>query len=349
MQNLFVLNGQYRFAYWLTWTFIGTIYWIILAYFFRISWLGAVLDALAFGSLFALMGIAVWYIVKFSRLDTNSVFNTLATHIVAAGVLVFTIITIVESMLSLTLPGSNAFYDFNSDLHIYRLLAGGLIYAFLAINFYLVFYYEEFRSRKLREVELDQGLKSAELNMLKAQINPHFVFNSLNSVSSLTLTDPEKAHDMVIQLAEFLRYSIRKNAVQLVDLEQEMDAIQLYLAIEKIRFGDRLKIEINCQDNLKIMKLPALILQPIIENAIKYSLHETDFDSKIIINCSRFKEALTLVVKNNFDKEGVTPKGEGIGLSNVRSRCNLVYGRNDLLDTSEEDDIFIAKLTIPQL
>lgn len=305
-------------------------------------------DAIVFSSLFAVMGIAVWYVVKFSGLDSASVINTLATHLVAAGMLVFGLVTGGEAILIALTNNETDFYSFNSTYHVYRLVIGGLIYMLLAINFYLVFYYEEYRSRKIRQVEMDKHLKSAELNMLKAQINPHFIFNSLNSVSSLTLTNPEKAHEMVIQLADFLRYSIRQNADQLVKLEQEIEAIELFLAIEKIRFGDRLKVDVICDEVSKSKMLPALILQPIVENAIKYSLHETNSDSNIKISCESSTDDLQIIITNNFDKNMIPQKGEGIGIENVINRLSLVYNRHDLLDTSILHDIFKVEITIPQ-
>ena len=130
------------------------------------------------------MGIAVWYVVKFSGLDSARVINTLATHLVAAGLLVFALVSGGEAILNSFINNQAEFYGFNSIYHVYRLAIGGVIYVLLAINFYLVFYYEEYRSRKIREVEMDKHLKSAELNMLKAQINPHFIFNSLNLLGS---------------------------------------------------------------------------------------------------------------------------------------------------------------------
>jgi sensor histidine kinase YesM len=295
------------------------------------------------------MGIAVWNVVKFSGLDSARVINTLATHLVAAGLLVFVLVSGGEAILNALFIEQPEFYEFGSTYHIYRLVIGGLIYVLLAINFYLVFYYEEYRSRKIREVEMDKHLKSAELNMLKAQINPHFIFNSLNSVSSLTLTNPEKAHDMVIQLADFLRYSIRKNADQLVKLEQEIEAIELFLAIEKIRFGDRLNVDVLCDDVSKNKTLPALILQPIVENAIKYSLHETEGDSSIKIYCLSEDDDLQITITNNFDEDVVTTKGEGIGLKNVINRLSLVYNREDLLNTSMHEDLFKVEIIIPQI
>lgn len=348
MQNLFAFSSQYRIAYWLIWAILAVGYGAILILFLELEWLQAGADAFVFSGLFAVMGIAVWNVVKYSGLDSASVINTLATHLVAAGLLVFVLVSGGEAILNALISGQTEFYAFSSTHHIYRLVIGGLIYLILAINFYLVFYYEEYRSRKIHQVEMDKHLKSAELNMLKAQINPHFIFNSLNSVSSLTLTNPEKAHEMVIQLADFLRYSIRKNADQLVKLEQEIEAIELFLAIEKIRFGDRLKVDVVCDEGPKSKTLPALILQPIIENAIKYSLHETDSDSIINISCESLNDDLQIIITNNFDQDMVPRKGEGIGLKNVSDRLNLVYNRGNLLNTSIQRDLFEVRITIPQ-
>ena len=159
----------------------------------------------------------------------------------------------------------------------------------------------------------------------------------------------KKAHKMVIQLADFLRYSIRKDADQLVKLEQEIEAIQLFLAIEKIRFGDRLKVNVECDEASASKMLPALILQPIIENAIKYSLHETDRESNIEIDCSSSIDDLKIIITNNFDKDVTPTRGEGIGLKNVITRLSLVYSRQDLLNTSISEDLFKVEIIIPQI
>ena len=349
MQNIFSSSSNYRLLYWFIWSIVATAYASLLILFGQVELVQAGADAFLFSLLAAVMGIAVWYVVKFSGFDSGSVINTLATHLVAAGVLVFVLVSGGELLLSYFSISNTDFYLFDSPYHIYRLIIGGLIYGLLATNFYLVIYYEEYRSRKIRQVEIEKHLKSAELNMLKAQINPHFIFNSLNSVSSLTLTNPEKAHEMVIQLADFLRYSIRKDADQLVKLEQEIEAIQLFLAIEKIRFGDRLRVDVDCDEVSESKMLPALILQPIVENAIKYSLHETDMDSSINISCKSQADALQIIISNNFDKNAVTAKGEGIGLKNVINRLSLVYNRQDILITSIQDDLFKVEIIIPQV
>jgi sensor histidine kinase YesM len=347
MQNFFASNSKYRLTYWIIWAAIAVGYASVLIFLMHLTWRQAISEALVFSTLYSMMGVAVWYIVRFSGLDAASVLNTLVSHLVAGAVLVFAIIIIGEAILGAIYSGDD-FYSFKSSYHIYRIIVGGILYIFLSINFYLVVYYEEYRSRKIHQIEMDKHLKSAELNMLKAQINPHFIFNSLNSISSLTLTDAKKAHDMVIQLADFLRYSIRQDADQLVSLKQEIEAIELFLAIEKIRYGDRLKVEVTCDEKSMDKQLPALILQPIVENAIKYSLHETDMASNIRIGCTLQAGILQLVIVNNFDATVVPGKGEGIGLENVVNRLGLLYGRKDLLKTSVADDLFSVEITIPQ-
>ena len=349
MQNLFASKSKYRFTYWLIWAVIAAVYGLILMFLWGVDWLSASSDAFVFSALSAVMGIAVWYVVKFSALDSASVFNTLSTHLVAGGVLVFIMVTGGEMMLKVFTGSQSEFYDFSSVNHVYRLVIGGLIYILLAINFYLIFYYEEYRSRKIRQAEMDKHLKSAELNMLKSQINPHFIFNSLNSVSSLTLTAPEKAHDMVIQLADFLRYSIRKNADQLVSLEKEIEAMELFLAIERTRYGQRLQVDINCDEKSKSALLPVLILQPLVENAIKYSLHETDTESIIKIDCIINDEELLVEIANNYDDAAITNEGEGIGLENVRARLGLIYNTQDLLKIVNTENMFKVSISFPQL
>lgn len=348
MQNLLSSDSKYRLFYWLVWAFLGILYAIMLIFIWSVDWQLALVDAIIFTLLFAVMGIAVWYIVRFSDVDQKNLINTLGTHLVAGILLVFGVVVIAETAIPIIFPEQAENYRFSSEYHAYRLIIGGLLYILITINFYLIVYYEEFRSRKLREHELDQHLKSAELNMLKAQINPHFIFNSLNSISSLTLTDPDKAHEMVIQLADFLRYSIRKNADQLVPLAQEMEAIELFLSIEKTRYGDRLKFELNCDAEQGEVKVPALILQPLVENAIKYSLHETDEQSVIELGCSVVGNTLAITIGNNYNKDDVVRKGEGIGLKNVRARMGIVYGSKELLEINDSRNYFEVKVKFPQ-
>ncbi len=350
MQNQFASDKQYRLIYWLIWAVLGVSYALLLILVWTVEWKLAMVDSLVFTLLFAAMGIAVWNLVRFSSVDSKSVVNNIISHVVAGGLLVFIVVAIGESIIPLIFNDASQYYSFSSEFHLYRLVIGAFLYTIVAVNFYLIVYYEEYRSKKLRESDMDKHLRSAELNMLKAQINPHFIFNSLNSVSSLTLTDSKKAHEMVINLADFLRYSIQQNAEQLVPLSKEIEALQLYMEIEKVRYGKRLNVVFEIDDTIgKQYTVPALILQPLVENAIKYSLHETDLESEIAIKCSLEDDLLMINVTNNYDNNIVVKKGAGIGLNNVRSRLQLIYGNSNLLTVKDDKSCFSVELRFPQV
>jgi len=183
---------------------------------------------------------------------------------------------------------------------------------------------------------------------LKSQINPHFLFNSLNSVSSLTLVRPEQSRDMLVKLSTFLRYSLDQDLKELNMLSNEMKNSQLYLEIEKVRFGERLRLDFDIDVSCKDMKIPNLILQPIYENAIKHGVNESLEPVVIKTKAELKNNNLSIEISNNFDKDAITSKGHGIGLRNITERMNLIYGRTDLLSIVKTESDFIVKLEFPQ-
>jgi len=183
--------------------------------------------------------------------------------------------------------------------------------------------------------------------MLKSQINPHFIFNSLNSISSLTLSTPEKAREMIVKMSDFLRYSLVQENEQ-ITLKDELDQINTYLDIEKIRFGDQLIFESAVDAECLNGQVPRMILQPLFENAIKYGVYESMEPVTIKLFCENMNCELSITITNNFDPETIIKKGEGIGLANIRQRLQLNYGNRDLLMTRLENDQFTVNLRIPQ-
>jgi LytS/YehU family sensor histidine kinase len=154
---------------------------------------------------------------------------------------------------------------------------------------------------------------------------------------------------MVQQLSDFLRGTIRKEEQQWVTLQEELQYLQLYLDIEKVRFGNRLSTIIENDENTQQLKLPALLLQPIVENAIKFGLYDTTGDTVIRIHTVKQGNELIITVTNPFDPETSAPrKGTGFGLSSVNRRLSLLFGRTDLLSTATENNIFITRVKIPQ-
>ena len=214
----------------------------------------------------------------------------------------------------------------------------------------LWFTQEEQQTMNERKSDTERLSKEAELSKLRQQLQPHFLFNSLNSISALTGTQPEKARYMIQQLSDFLRGTLKKDDQQWSTLEEEIEYLRLYLDIEKVRFGHRLQTEIIYTDEALKLKLPALLLQPIVENAIKFGLYDTTGEVLIKLEATGENNYLKLIVQNPFDPETSQPlKGTGFGLSSVQRRLFLLFSRHDLLQTQKDQENFITTILIPQI
>jgi len=229
-----------------------------------------------------------------------------------------------------------------------RAAFGWLMIMLVAILTWSWVYVMEKQESEQRRNEAVKLARDTELANLRQQLQPHFLFNSLNSINALVMTKPEEARKMVQQLSDFLRGTIRKDDKSFVTLEEELRHLYLYLEIEKVRFGHRLKTEIRCEEALKPMSLPALILQPVVENAIKFGLYDTTGEITIVIEARAEGNLLDLRVTNPFDEATSSRTGTGFGLSAVQRRLDLLFNRNDLLKTEKQSGIFITTLRIPQ-
>ena len=180
-------------------------------------------------------------------------------------------------------------------------------------------------------------------------MQPHFLFNSLNSINALIGTRPTEARKMVQQLSDFLRGTLKKEETQWVILKEELQYLQLYLEIEKVRFGNRLATDIQCNEEVQQMKMPALLLQPIVENAIKFGLYDTTGETVIHILTTTSDNELVIRVSNPYDPETSAPKqGTGFGLKAIQRRLYLLFGRSDLLTTEAKGNIYTTTVKIPQ-
>ena len=199
-----------------------------------------------------------------------------------------------------------------------------------------------------RKNDAEKLSRDAELYKLRHQLQPHFLFNSLNSISALVCSNPEEARKMVHQLSDFLRATLKEEE-QWITVAEELRSLELYLDIEKVRFGHRLSTVMNKPDDILEMKLPPLLLQPVVENAIKFGLYDTTDNVTIAITASLENKLLKIIVTNPFDSEtSASLHGTGFGLSSVKRRLYLLFARNDLVDTSASDNIFTTVLRIPQ-
>lgn len=211
------------------------------------------------------------------------------------------------------------------------------------------YYTRERQQDEARKTDAEKLSREAELHTLRQQLQPHFLFNSLNSISALVGARPEQARRMIMQLSDFLRGTLRKDDQQQVSLADELQHLELYLEIEKVRFGHRLQTAVEVQEEAMEMRLPALLLQPVVENAIKFGLYDTIGDTVIRIKATARDHHLQLQVQNPYDPATAQPQqGTGFGLSSVQRRLYLLYARHDLLQTRQQENQFITSIKIPQ-
>ena len=231
-----------------------------------------------------------------------------------------------------------------------------LIYLML-VGFYEAFdYYRRYREREHRaaqlEIEaakLETQLTRAQLDALRMQMHPHFLFNTLNSVSVLMQEDVTLANEMLLRLSELLRLTLSQNQSQEVTLKQELDFLRLYLEIERMRFQDRLHVKIEAAPDTLEARVPNLILQPLVENAIRHAVAPRAAETLVIVKSARDNGKLHLQVTDNGDGVTVTSKKtNGIGLANTRSRLEKLYGADQTFELHEVDAGGVqVSLTIP--
>jgi LytS/YehU family sensor histidine kinase len=189
--------------------------------------------------------------------------------------------------------------------------------------------------------------RDAELRALKSQINPHFLFNCLNSISALTSTDPARAREMCLLLSDFLRNTLGLGERASIPWREELDLARTYLQVEKVRFGARLQIEMQMDEACAECQVPPLVLQPLIENAIKHGIATMVEGGTVRLEGHVEDGHLAVRVENSFDPDAPAPRRSGLGLRNVRSRLETRFGNAAQLRVAAEDNRFSAKMVFP--
>lgn len=206
------------------------------------------------------------------------------------------------------------------------------------------------RKVEIEKWKLQASVKDAELSALKSQINPHFIFNSLNNIRSLVIEDSEKARDMITHLSDLLRFSVQFDQFEKVTLEKEIEVVEDYLKLESIQLEERLKYRIQLQNESSEISLPPMIIQTLVENAIKHSINDLPNGGEIVI-ASEIKDAyLNIFVKNTGQIKDKTNGRKGIGITNARERLRLLYGEKGSLSVENMNEKMVcATIKIPLL
>jgi signal transduction histidine kinase len=216
-----------------------------------------------------------------------------------------------------------------------------LIFAWLfVVGSHAFLYYQRFKSAEEKRTALTAQLAQAELQALKMQLHPHFLFNTLHSISSLVLEDPPKANSMIARLGDFLRLTLEHSDEQMVKLEQELEFLRCYLEIEQVRFEDRLTVEFTVDPDTLSQSVPHMILQPLVENAIRHGIAPRAVMGHLEICSTRSNGVLHLEVNDNGPGLGMSGQSieNGLGLKNVRARLQQIYGKDYSFDLIERPE-----------
>ena len=228
------------------------------------------------------------------------------------------------------------------------LLATGVpLYLLSAVVHYLLLAFEASHAAEKRALESQVGAREAELRALRAQLNPHFLFNSLNSINALVGADPEGARRMCERLGDFLRRTLALGARDAVTLGEELALVDRYLDIEQVRFGERLRVERAFDPAAAGCQVPPLLLQPLVENAIKHGIQGCVAGGRVRIETARAGARLRLRVENPVDPDAPARRGEGVGLANVRRRLEVFGARDARLEAARDGDRFTVTLELP--
>ena len=282
-------------------------------------------------------------------LQRGKLLRVIGIHTFAAEfffVIYLAIFVIARRLILGPLPEARPLFESFRNYFIAEVHFGLLIYWMIVGINQAIDYYRRYRDRELQASNLETRLVEAQLDALRAQLHPHFLFNTLNSVSVLMRRDIDAADRMLIQLSNLLRVTLAKNAAHEIKLRQELEILERYLEIEQIRFQDRLTVRLHIDPSALDALVPQLFFQPLVENAIRHGIADRETGGEIAIRAERQNGTVYLQVRDNGPGLNI-PHGtfiEGVGLSNTRARLERLYGSGSRLEVcnAEEGGLIVA-------
>ena len=272
--------------------------------------------------------------------------------------LIFTVSSLISALLSLSLTflwnlllgnlvGLQEAHIIPNQLNLAIVVSCFFLYFLAILTYDMVIAFDNIQAAEKREANARLLARDAEMQVLRSQINPHFLFNSLNSISALTAIDPVAARAMTIALADFFRKTLTLSEQEKVSLEEELSLCSDFLAVESIRFGKKLKTEITLDDAAKTALIPPMILQPLLENAIKHGIRTIRDGGCIGIHIIKNAGWLHISMSNPANTDVLPVGGSGLGLQNLRSRFQAIYHDQARVEWSRTKQEFLVELTLP--
>jgi two-component system, LytTR family, sensor histidine kinase AlgZ len=337
--------------YLLAWVPLAGILIYLMAVPGKLGWLDAAVLILPLCLIYQFVCLSAWYSCKAAPIQKSTGQRLWITHVLAAAVLSL-LWVLLARLLAYGLAQFPYFQGldrrFASQLSV-LFGAGFLLYLLSVASHYVILAIEDSNRAEVRVQEASVLARDAELKALKAQVNPHFLFNSLNSISALTSVDPAKAREMCILLADFLRMTLGLGEKASVPLSEELSMLDRYLAIEKVRFGARLRVEEDIPAETKSALVPPLLLQPLIENAVTHGIANLPDGGLVRISGRTLDGRILLAIENTFDPESTAMRKGGLGLKNVSGRLESRYGKDANLRVSTVNGNFRVELSFPVL
>jgi len=306
--------------------------------------------ALAMALLYAFLGLTPYYLCRLAPLPQTPVRRVLLIHAPAASLTTALWLAVAAMAASV----AEEMFERTGQTAVFRQTAGALftlgvlVFALSSAIHYLAMAFERSRRAERRALELQVVARDAELRVLRAQIDPHFLFNALHSIAALTTTDPASARRMCVLLGDFLRASLRVGQRAFIPLADELSLVRGYLAIEQVRLGSRLQVAEQVADEAGAIEVPPLLMHPLVENAITHGIGHLLDGGRLELRAAREPGGrLRLSVANTCDPDRPRRAGTGMGLENVRKRLATVYGHEAGLTVRERPDRFEADIVLP--
>lgn len=346
MQNP-LITGRWRLLrYFGVWIIMALAFFLVLIGFLNANRLYLGVDILVQNLLMAGLMIGMWYPVNYMTWESQKPTWLIFNHLLLF--LLFSFVWINLSHFALRIIFHDAgIKEYIRDATAFKIPFCFFAYIVFVVTNYLLKYYNSYNEKKEIERRLSESIREAELTLLRNQMNPHFIFNSLNSISSLTIIDPEKAHEMVIKLSDFLRYTVGYGKLQKVSLRKELEMCEAYLEIEKIRFGNKIKVEMEVEEDAKLVEVPSMLLQTLFENAIKHGIYNSLNPESIKFVAKVSEKRLVMVMENTFDQTGEKKIGTKTGLKNIRERLRLIYKNIAIFETETRENHFKVNISVP--
>src|SRR5262245_26223502 len=332
------------------WCAIGVLEGVVLTR-QGLGWPEALIQTLPPLLIYAFVCLPAYYVCRAMPLATSGVPGVLTASALAATVAAVLWLILNEVWLGTleSMPEVAPITQrFRAQIPILFVVSIMLFLLVLSVH-YVVLAFEAFRTAERQQLELQVLTRDAELRALRAQVDPHFLYNCLNSISALTGSDAPAARRMCLLLAEFLRTTLRVSSQQSITMAEELTLADQFLSIEQVRFGQRLHVERSVDESALECQVPPLVLQPLIENAIGHGIASMVEGGTIRLNIARQGDRVSITVENPRAPDAVPRKRGGVGLENVRKRLALVFGGGARLDAAASPTGFRVAIDLPHI